>query len=327
MTDPDLNLLIALDALISEMNVTRAARRLGLSPSAMSRTLTRLRATTGDPLLVRAGRQMVLTPYAEVIRESSQRTVAEALAILRPSPASLDLSRLKRTFTIRTNEGFVEAFGAALITSAAIKAPLVRLCFAAKEEKSAKHLREGLVDLEIGVLGEMGPEIRLQALFRDRFVGAVRKGHPLLAQKDNITAAEYASFGHVIASRHGLIGGPIDKALAELGLERKIAAAVPSFPAAMAVAVASDLVALVPSSFLINRVCNNGNEATAAFCTFELPVKTREITISQMWHPRLDADPIHRWLRQHVSDVCRQQMQRLTKTDGLNVGSGMREIF
>ncbi|TKI02337.1 LysR family transcriptional regulator [Martelella alba] len=312
MADPDLNLLIALDALIAEVNVTRAARRLGLSPSAMSRTLTRLRATTGDLLLVRAGRQMVLTPYAEAIRESTQHTVSAALAILRPSSVTPDLSRLERTFTIRTNEGFVEAFGAALIAVAAAKAPLVRLCFAAKEEKSAKHLREGLVDLEIGVLGEMGPEIRLQALFRDRFVGAVRKGHPLLDQKDNITAATYASFDHVITSRHGLTSGPIDRALTELGFERRIAAAVPSFPAAMAVIMASDLVALVPASFLINRISNHEND-TAAFCTFELPVKTPEITISQMWHPRLDADPVHRWLRQHVLDVCRQQMQRITK--------------
>ena len=313
MTDPDLNLLIALDALIAEVNVTRAARRLGLSPSAMSRTLTRLRATTGDPLLVRAGRQMVLTPYAEAIRESTQHTVSAALAILRPSVVPPDLSRLERTFTIRTNEGFVEAFGAALIAAAAAKAPLVRLCFAAKEEKSAKHLREGLVDLEIGVLGEMGPEIRLQALFRDRFVGAVRKGHPLLDQKDSITAAKYASFDHVITSRHGLASGPIDKALTELGFERRIAAAVPSFPAAMAVMMASDLVALVPASFLINRISNHEHD-TAAFCTFELPVKTPEITISQMWHPRLDADPVHRWLRQHVLEVCRQQMQRITKS-------------
>ncbi len=313
MADPDLNLLIALDVLITEANVTRAARRLGLSPSAMSRTLTRLRATTGDPLLVRAGRQMVLTPYAENIRESTQRTVSAALGILRPSAVSLDLSRLERTFTIRANEGFVEAFGGTLITSAAVKAPLVRLCFVAKEEKSAKHLRTGLADLEIGVLGEMGPEIRLQALFRDRFVGAVRKGHPLLKRKGNISAAQYASFEHVITSRHGFASGPIDKALAESGLERKIAAVVPSFPAAIAVAVASDLIALVPSSFLINRISGDENEATTALRMFELPVKTQEITISQMWHPRLDADPGHRWLRQHVLDVCRQQMQRITK--------------
>jgi DNA-binding transcriptional LysR family regulator len=313
MADPDLNLLIALDVLIAEVNVTRAARRLGLSPSAMSRTLNRLRATTGDPLLVRAGRQMVLTPYAEAIRESTQNTVSAALTILRPSVVPPDLSRLDRTFTIRTNEGFVEAFGAALIASAAAKAPLVRLCFTAKEEKSVKHLREGLVDLEIGVLGEMGPEVRLQALFRDRFVGTVRKGHPLLDQKDNITAARYASFDHVITSRHGLTSGPVDNSLTELGLKRKIAAAVPSFPAAMAVMMASDLVATVPASFLINRISNHQND-TAAFCMFKLPVKTPEITISQMWHPRLDADPVHCWLRQHVLDVCRQQMQRITKS-------------
>lgn len=313
MTEPDLNLLIALDVLIAEANVTRASRRLGLSPSAMSRTLTRLRATTGDPLLVRAGRQMVLTPYAEAIRESTQHTVSAAVAILRPSAIPPDLSRLDRTFTIRTNEGFVEAFGAALIAATAAKAPLVRLCFAAKEEKSAKHLREGLVDLEIGVLGEMGPEIRLQALFRDRFVGAVRKGHPLLDQKDNITVAKYASFDHVITSRHGLTTGPIDKALAESGFERRIATAVPGFPAAMAVMMASDLVALLPASFLINRISHHEND-NAAFCTFELPVKTPEITISQMWHPRLDADPVHCWLRQHVLEVCRQQMQRITQS-------------
>lgn len=310
MSDPDLNLLIALDVLIAEVNVTRAARRLGLSPSAMSRTLTRLRAATGDPLLVRAGRQMVLTPHAEAIRENTQHTLSAARALLRPLAISPDLSRLERTFTIRTNDGFVEAFGAALIAAAAAQAPLIRLCFAAKEEKSAKHLREGLVDLEIGVLGEMGPEIRLQALFRDRFVGAVRKGHPLLDQKDNITAATYASFDHVITSRHGLTSGPIDKALTELGFKRRIAAVVPSFPAAMAVMTTSDLVALVPASFLINRISHHEND-TAAFCMFELPVKTPEITISQMWHPRLDADPVHRWLRQHVLDVCRQQMQRI----------------
>ncbi|AHG65766.1 LysR family transcriptional regulator [Advenella mimigardefordensis] len=314
MVEPDLNLLIALDALISEANVTRAARRLGLSPSAMSRTLTRLRATTDDPLLVRAGRQMVLTPYAENIRGSTQDTVSAALAILRPSAASLDLSKLERTFTIRTNEGFVEVFGAALIASTATRAPFVRLCFSAKEEKSAKHLREGLVDLEIGVLGEMGPEIRLQALFRDRFVGAVRKGHPLLEPKNSITPAKYAACRHVITSRHGLICGPVDKALAELGLKRNIAAAVPSFPAAMAVAMSSDLVALVPSSLLLNRGSNNENETATTIRSFELPVKTQEITISQMWHPRLDADPIHRWLRQHVLEVCQQQMQRINKT-------------
>src|ERR1700733_1195564 len=155
MAEPDLNLLVALDVLLADGSVAGAARRLGLSASAMSRTLTRLRATTGDSLLVRAGRQMVLTPYAEELRERTRKTVHEAREVLRPSATKLDLSTVRRTFTIRANDGFVEACAAPLIAAAREVAPLVRLRFAPKPEKSAKHLREGLADLEIGVLSEM----------------------------------------------------------------------------------------------------------------------------------------------------------------------------
>lgn len=179
MTDPDFNLLIALDALLTAGSVAGAARRLGLSASAMSRTLSRLRTATGDPLLVRAGRHMVLTPYAETLRERARNAAFEARAVLRPAAGALDPAVLDRTFTLRANDGFVEAFGPALIAAAAEQAPRVRLRFAPKPEKSDRPLREGLVDLEIGVLGDMGPEIRLQALFRDRFVGVMRTAHPL----------------------------------------------------------------------------------------------------------------------------------------------------
>jgi DNA-binding transcriptional LysR family regulator len=313
MTDPDLNLLVALDVLLAEESVAGAARRLGLSASAMSRTLGRLRTVTGDPLLVRAGRHMVLTPYAEEIRERTQNAVFEAHAVLRPSAAKLDLPTLERTFTIRANDGFVEAFGASLIAAAAAKAPFVRLRFAPKPEKTSTPLREGLVDIEIGVLGEMGPEIRLQTLFRDRFVGVVRKAHPLALERE-VTAQAYASFGHVVASRRGRMSGPVDEALAELGLERKIAAVVPGFPAALTVAQASDLVALVPASFLLNQPAVDGKQPNATLHAFELPVKTPGITISQMWHPRSDLDPAHRWLRQLMRNVCRERAPKLTGT-------------
>lgn len=298
MNAPDLNLLIALDALLAEVSVAGAARRLGLSASAMSRTLSRLRAVTGDPLLVRAGRSMVLTPRAEAMREGAQRTLFDALALLRPSPAGVDLSTLDRTFVLRTNDGFIEAFGPTLIVAAAKCAPHVRLRFVARAEKSAKALREGLVDLEIGVLGEMGPEIRIQALFRDRFVGVVRPGHPLSALS-GVGVSDYLAHAHVVASRRGHTAGPVDEALAELGLERNIAAVVPGFPAALAVVQASDLVGLIPASFLIHQ-------PAAAYCMFELPVKVPGITLSQMWHPRAEADPAHRWLRQFVLEVCRK---------------------
>ncbi|ASW01752.1 LysR family transcriptional regulator [Paraburkholderia aromaticivorans] len=307
MPEPDLNLLIALEALLADASVAGAARRLGLSASAMSRTLARLRASTGDPLLVRAGRQMVLTPYAEEIRERTQNAVHEARAVLRPSKPELDFTRLRRTFTIRANDGFVEAFGSPLIAAATAVAPHVCLRFAPKPDKTAAHLRDGSADLEIGVLGEMGPEVRLQALFRDRFVGVVRRGHPLELD-GQVTAERYVAFGHVVASRRERASGPVDEALAVLGLQRTIVAVVPSFPAALAVARTSDLIALVPASFLVNQTEPHDNAASVATHAFELPVATEKITVSQMWHPRLEVDPVHRWLRQLVLSVCRRQL-------------------
>ncbi|TDV11635.1 LysR family transcriptional regulator [Paraburkholderia caballeronis] len=306
MSEADLNLLIALDALLAEESVAGAARRLGLSASAMSRTLTRLRTATGDPLLVRAGRRMVLTPYAQEIRARTTNAVQEARAVLSPSAAALDLSTLRRTFTIRANDGFIEAFAASLIAAATADAPQVCLRFAPKPEKTSAFLRDGSVDLEIGVLGEMGPEVRVQALFRDRFVGAVRTGHPVELEPE-ITAERYAALSHVVASRRGRTGGPVDDALAALGLKRKIVAVVPGFRAALVVALASDLVALVPASFIDGEAGRCGQSGSAAIRAFELPVQTARITVSQMWHPRLDADPAHRWLRAIVLAVCRRE--------------------
>lgn len=127
----------------------------------------------------------------------------------------------------------------------------------------------------------------------------VRKGHPL-ALKKTITAHEYVSFGHVVVSRRNNTYGPVDDALAEVGLKRKIAAVVPGFSAALAIAQNSDLVALFPASFLITE--------PDRLYAFELPLETREITISQMWHPRSEVDPAHRWLRQLVLGVCRDKV-------------------
>lgn len=306
MADTDLNLLTALDALLAAGTVAGAARRLGLSASAMSRTLARLRAATGDPLLVRAGRGMVPTPRAAELRERVRDLALDAQAVLRPAVAALNLAELKRNFTIRSNEGFVEAFAAQLVAAVTATAPNVRLHFAPKPDKDVRVLREGLVDLEIGVLGESGPEVRLQALFRDHFVGAVRGGHPLLG-RGKITAERYAACGHVVASRRGSAHGPVDKALAALGLSRRIVVVVPSFRAALAVASVSDLVALVTSSFFNAAQGRQAKSAPAAARSFPLPVRTEAITVSQIWHPRFDADPAHRWLRGLVLATCRER--------------------
>src|SRR6185295_2043048 len=202
MPTPDLNLLVTLDVLLAEGSVARAARRLRLSPSAMSRALARLRETTGDPLLVRAGRGLVPTPRALELRERVSQLVQDGTAVLRPAE-KLDLERLVRTFTLRTREGFVENFGPDLIARAGEEAPGVRLCFVQKPNKESTSLRDGTVDLETGVVGKAtGPEVRAQALFRDRFIGVVRMGHALTQGK--ITPSRYARGRHIGVSRRGL---------------------------------------------------------------------------------------------------------------------------
>ena len=300
----DLNLLTALDALLAEGSVAGAARRLGLSASAMSRTLARLRAATGDPLLVRAGRGLAPTPRAMELRDRVREAAREALALLRPAVVGQDFSGLERTFAIRANDGFVETAGARLLAAVMRTAPGVRLRFAPKPDKDVRALREGLIDLEVGVLGEAGPEVRVQALFRDRFVGVVRAGHPLLAAEE-ITPELYAACGHVVASRRGNSHGPVDLALDALGLKRNVLAVVPGFSAALAIAKASDLVALVTASFHDAAIESEPEAGPRRSRAFPLPVRTEPITVSQIWHPRLDADPAHRWLRGMVLAVCR----------------------
>ncbi|EHN8826117.1 TPA: LysR family transcriptional regulator [Enterobacter bugandensis] len=298
MSDPDFNLLVALDVLLAEASVAGTARRLNLSTSAMSRTLSRLREVTGDPILVRAGRQMVLTPWAEATRDRARSAVHEARAVLQPSTETLNVERMERLFTIRANDGFVVAFGPLLIAAVAAVAPDVCIRFSPKPEKTSRYLREGLVDLEIGVQSNMGPEIRLQRLFQDRFVGAVRQGHPL-ASLSSVSLEDYVAWGHVVASPDGSLHGFVDEALAERGMKRKMASVVPGFPTALSVAMVSDLVAMVPALYLLNQ------PMTERVHVFELPFKTRSITVSQMWHPRMEKDPAHRWLREKVLEVCR----------------------
>ena len=294
MSRPDLNLLVTLEVLLAEGSVARAARRLRLSPSAMSRALARLRETTGDPLLVRAGRGLVPTPRALDLGLRVSQLVQQAEAVLRPAE-TLDLKRLARTFTLRNREGFVENFGLELIARVRKEAPGVRLCFLQKDDKDSKSLRDGTVDLETGVVdATTSPEIVTQALFRDRVVGVVRAGHGLC--EGAVTPARFAGGEHVAVSRRGLDRGPIDDALAMFGLERRIVAIVGGFPAALALVRASDLIACVPERFTGNL--------RSGLVSFALPVPAPQYMISLLWHPRLDADPAHRWLRGIVREVC-----------------------
>ncbi|NMZ08895.1 LysR family transcriptional regulator [Pseudomonas [fluorescens] ATCC 17400] len=291
MSLPDFNLLITLDVLLAEGSVARAAQRLGLSPSAMSRALARLRETTGDPLLVRAGRGLVPTPRALELRERVGQLVQEAEALLRPRQV-LDLKGLVRTFVLRTSEGFVESFGPALIAHVAEQAPGVRLHFV---HKPGAPLRDSSVDLETGVVDSSAhPEVLTQLLFRDRFIGVVRAGHPL--SQGPITTTRYAAGRHIYVSRRGRERGQIDHALEALDLTRDVATIVTGFSTAVALAQRTDLIASVPERYT--------SGLREGLFSFALPVEVPPFSVAMLWHPRLDADLAHRWLRGCLRQVC-----------------------
>ncbi|CFR02041.1 MULTISPECIES: LysR family transcriptional regulator [Yersinia] len=299
MTKPDLNLLMTLNVLLAEGSVARAAHRLGLSPSAMSRALARLRQTTGDPLLVRAGRSLVPTPRALELREQVSQLVQDATSVLRPAE-KLNLAQLDRVFTLRTSDGFVENFGAALLKRIHQEAPGVQLRFMQKLNKDSTLLRDGVVDLETGVVGiSASPELRSRALFSDHFIGVVRAGHHL--SDGEITADRYAAQGHIMISRRQGHKGGVDNALQLLALTRKVVASVDGISAALALAKDSDWVATVPESHSLNL--------RRGMYSFPLPITVPNITVSMLWHPRMDADQAHRWLRQCVLEVCDKNVQ------------------
>lgn len=319
MASPDLNLLVTLDVLLAEGSVARAARRLRLSPSAMSRALARLRETMGDPLLVRAGRGLVPTPRALELRERVGQLVQDGQAVLRPAK-KLNMKHVIRTFTLRTSEGFAETFGAGLIARVGSEAPGVRLYFMQKADRDSTPLREGTADLETGVVGKTSaPEVRTQALFRDRFIGVVRKGHALT--KVEISSSRYVAGAHIGISRRGLNAdggidkGPVDEALKSLRLERNIVTIVGGFATALALARVSELIATVPERHTANL--------RTGMHSFSLPFPMPEITVSMLWHPRFDGDQAHRWLRGCVRDACAgERTDAAAGTPGSRTGGG-----
>ncbi|MGE6385992.1 LysR family transcriptional regulator [Pseudomonas sp. NPDC078416] len=308
MSNVDLNLLLALDALLAERSVTRAARRLNLSHSAMSRTLARLRVVTGDPLLVRAGRGLVPTPRALELVDHVHTLTRDALAVLRPQISEVDMASVELTFTVRASESFMKWLSAPVVKAVLEVAPRICLRFEAKPDKGAQPLREGLVDLEIGRIGTSAPEIRTRFLFHDHYVGVARIGHPML-EKEPVTIEQFAMCSHVVALQEGQAIKPLNDELERVGLRRNITIVVPGYPDAMRIARQSELIAIVPASCLGDVASTDGCRRLGRF---DLPWPIPVFKVSALWHPRMDADPVHRRLRDLVISTCQAAYSGVT---------------
>jgi len=297
---PDLNLLTALDALLEEGSVAGAAARLYLSEPAMSRTLGRIRRTTGDQILVRAGRTMTPTPHALALRAEVHTLVQHAHAVLTPQ-RDLDLGTLERTFTLQCHDAITTALGPTLLVTIESQAPGVTLRLLAEASIDTNDLRHGQVDLEIGAAEPSLPEIHFETIGHDHLVLAVRPEHPLM--DGELTIDRYATARHIIVSRRGRLHDLIDDALAARGLRRHVVAAAPTSTAALHFVRYSDLVVAVPAHMCGPTV------AMLGLRTLPLPLVVSPSAVNLAWHRRYDTDKAHVWLRGQVGDmlgaICR----------------------
>lgn len=282
MESADANLLLALDALLQAGSVTGAARRMGVSPPAMSHTLSRLRLALGDPLFVRAGNRLVPTPRALAMRDRVSRAATEIGALLRPD-LPLELATLERTFIIRASDAMIVTVGHALDVLVRKEAPGVALHLVGVLLAEAAD-----VDLDIGVQYGLAPDLRTQTLFHEDMVPVVRRDHPLA--KHRLAPARLAALEHIaVASQRAK--------LEELTKPRRgrrwrpPSRIVPSFLAAAALVRASDAYTVIPSRLAATIVDAFG------LCQLSVTGPAKKVAIGQAWSPRFDNDAGHSWLR------------------------------
>jgi DNA-binding transcriptional LysR family regulator len=282
----DLNLLAALDALLEEGSVGAAADRLHVTAPAMSRSLGRIRRTTGDQILVRTGRTMTPTPYAIAVREQVHELLQQVQGVLAPS-RELDLATLDRTFTLRWHDSLVAVAGPTLLRAVREAAPGVRLRFIAESSIDTPELRRGEVDLEANAGPATAADLRSEQVAGEiHHVIAVRRGH-VLAQAETVTVEQYAAADHITVSRRGRLSNTIDDELAKLGLTRQVVASAATEAAAFTFVRSTDLVATVPALTV----------RSTDLALLPLPLDSQLAAVFLSWHQRYDSDPAHSWLR------------------------------
>jgi DNA-binding transcriptional LysR family regulator len=288
----DLNLLTGLDALLEHRSVQDAAAQLHLTPPAVSRILSRLRAATGDEILVRSGREMIPTAHALQLREEVRDLVSRAERVLTPT-REFDLAALSRTFTIRCHDALLTSLAPGLFSAVAERAPHVALRIIGENPADDRELSRGEVDFEIGSPPAGSPSISTRVVAVDEMVLAVRRGSAL--DVPHPTAEQLARALHVVVTRRGKGRGPLDDHLRELGLSRHIAAMVPTVSAAIAVVAATEAVTVLPAHLR--------DPLPRELTTRPLPFALESAPAAISWHRRHDTDPAYAWMRELIAST------------------------
>jgi DNA-binding transcriptional LysR family regulator len=297
MKASDLSLMRALDVLLDEMNVTKAASRLAISQPALSAQLTKLRTLFGDPLLVPAstGRGMVATPRALAVK-GALRAALQQLDEIVEKTSAFDPAQSRRVFRIVANDNAAMMIGAALVARIqAMGVANIRIAFLHPTSAPFRErLEQGEADVALGGDSSASEGLIRRPLLSDRFKVAQRLEHP--RGREPFDLDDYCRFDHVLVSSEG--GGfasTIDRLLETFGRRRNVAVSVQTYTLAPSMLVGSDLLCTLPSRFL--------SLYADRLDIFELPLEMPRFALSAFWHPRMQEDPPHAWLREQLVAV------------------------
>lgn len=295
LAELNLNLLLSLEALLAEANVTRAARRLGVTQPTMSRALQRLRVELGDALLVRSGQGLVRTPRGERIHASLRDGLQALRRALRP-PA-FDPSTARHTVALAAYDIVGAFLLPALLRRIEAEAPGLSLDVTPlRYADLVTQLEGGALDLAIGVGFAEAPGLMRRRLFRDDWVCLARRGHPALG--GGLDLDTFAGLPHALASPEGDGPGVVDRALHGLGRSRRIAYRTRYFIAAAVAVAQSDLVLTLP------RRPGRHLARQLDLAAYAPPLALPASDVLALWHARLNDDPLHAWVREALFDAA-----------------------
>ena len=291
----DLNLLKALDALLDECNVTRAASRLGVTQPAMSGMLTRLRENFGDPLFVRAKHGIVPTQRALELSAPLKQVISQIGALLQPP--SFDPLTANITFTIAATDYALRAVALPFLSALKQQAPHIRIALVPVDDKQIQlQLERGDIDLALLTPESTPPDLHAKNLFDEHYVCVLRQGHPAMQGRKQLTVSQLCELDHALVSyTGGGFRGVTDEALEKLGQQRQVSLSVKSFIILPEILRASDMVAILPSRLVAGM---------DDLMVFDPPIEVPGFTKVAAWHERTHRDVAHRWLRELLFTQC-----------------------
>lgn len=297
LTGVDLNLLVALDALLTERHVTRAAGRLGLTQPAASHALARLRDLFGDPLLVRGpGGVLQPTPRAEALAPAVHRALTDLAAAVR-GPAAFDPATARRTFRLGAHDYTELVLLPKLTAHLGRLAPGIDLRVTTVPQGVPAAMAHGIVDVVVTPSrAEWATGCYQRELFDERPTCVVRGGHPAAARR--LTLARFCDLDHLVIAPRGTPGGVVDDALTALGRTRRVALTVPHFLVAPYVVAATALILTLPSR-LADLFVQQLN-----LVILPPPLEIARVSVHMIWHERTHHDPGHRWFRDQLAMVA-----------------------